>query len=557
MRRSLSLRRWAPVLGAAAGLLAASAQAAGLDTPNVGSPTSGPVTRDAAATWHNPALLALLTRPQLMLGVGVALAHIGYTRERRGSYQQPDRLGLNAPVDPGSLDPSQTGTAAAVSSNQILPAGDAFVAVPVGSRVGVGIGLAVPYAAPVEYDPQGPQRFALQSAFIAITQITAAVGVKVHPRVQIGAGADLILGVANLKRIQDFGALNEFGEALNGPPANQPNGFGSDAPSELRELSVLARPLSITDASATNASFHAGIAVQPTDAIELGLTYQHGTDLTFEGDFNLDMSDDFFTQDLSPVGLAYPRLVTGKGRLNFKLPDRQVLAAAMKVAPRTRFEARLSRAGWSSVDAFTIGLNAPGLEQPAFGLARYARNTLPRRWNDTYGLALWGHFGLAGPDPEAPTTTISAGLAYETPASPDETIDASSPDGHRLTLRGVARFTLSPAWSVATHATLQFIVPRTVTDSDYDLGNGTYSLLVAQVGGHFTYAWGDAPPTPSEVQAREREREAQIERQEKYDLETYGPAPTAPDSPEPTSPKPTAPEPASDDGAVWPSLERQ
>lgn len=534
-------------------LLAPTAHAAGLDAPNVGSPLSGPVTRDAAATWHNPALLSLLTRPQLMLGVGAALAHVGYTRERRGAYQQADRLGLDTPVDPTSLDPNKTGTAAASSSNQVLPTADAFVAVPVGPYVGVGLGVAVPYAAPVTYDADGAQRFALQSAFIAITQLTAAVGVKVHPRFQLGAGADVILGTANLKRIQDFGALNEFGTALDGPPANQPNGFGTDAPSELRELSVLARPLSITDATAANATFHVGLAFQPTDAVDLGLTYQHGTELTFEGAFALDMSDDFFTQDLSPVGLAYPRLVEGKGRLRFKLPDRQALAAKFKLASRTRLEARLTRVGWGAVDAFEIGLNAAGLEQPAFGLSRYARANLPRRWNDTYGLGLWGHFGLGGDD--APGPVISAGLAYETPASPDATIDAASPDGHRLTARGVASLRLSASWSVAAHATLQFILPRTVTTSDYDLGNGTYSLLVAQAGAHFTFAWGDAAPAPLP------DPRGEVGAESASATDPGSPTEPAPDAEPASDPAParqphSSTEPASDDGAAWPSLER-
>jgi long-chain fatty acid transport protein len=33
-------------------------------------------------------------------------------------------------------------------------------------------------------------------------------------------------------------------------------------------------------------------------------------------------------------------------------------------------------------------------------------------------------------------------------------------------------------------ARLQGIIPRTVTDSDYDLGNGTYKLFIAAIAGH-------------------------------------------------------------------------
>lgn len=479
--------------GLCAALPSAPARAAGFDVPSVGAPHSGPVRADAASVWHNPALLARLRRPQLLFGAALLLADLGYTRERLGRYQGQDHLEFLAPVPDSALDPSLTGPAGHVGSTQLLPSVDLFIAAPLTPWLGLGLGLGVPYAAPVRFDDDGPQRFALQSALIAAPHLSVAAGVRLHERVHFGAGLDLIFGTAELKRVQDFGTLDLFGDLLRGPPARQENNFGQNAPTELRELSALARPISITEGRAFNLSFHAGLSIEPHRDWLLSLTYHHGADLGFEGRFALDLNDDFFTQDLSPVGLAYPALIQGDARLLLKLPDRQVFAARWQADPFYALELRLSRVGWSRLDAMRVGLSAEALALPALGVSRYSRSDLPRHWQDSYGASLWGHIT----PPTGPSYSVN--LAYESPASPDETIDAGSPDGHRLGLRALVEWTLGAHWQLAPYAGLQFIVPREVRTSTYDLGNGRYTLLIAQLGLHATFAWGGPTEEPSQM----------------------------------------------------------
>ncbi|MCA9545192.1 MAG: outer membrane protein transport protein [Myxococcales bacterium] len=466
--------------------LAGPAWASGLDGPLVGTPVSGPLTTDAAATWHNPAVLARLQRPSALFGGALVLAHIGYTRDRRGSYQRPDEFHIQAPVDPAALDPSLSGEADPVAATGVAPLADGFFAMPLPGGGGVGLGVHTPYAAPVAYDdPQGAQRFALQEAFILMPHVTLGVGWRVHERVQVGFGGSLIVGVANFKTVQDFAALDEFGRALAGPPASQPNSFGADAPTEVRQLDVLARPVSITDATATNLTFHGGVAVQATDDLNVALTYHHGAELVFDGDFALDMSDDFFTQDLSPVGLAYPALITGDARLALVLPKRIEAAARWDATPAWAVEGRVEYVTWSDLKALTVALKSPQLAQPTFGLPDVSRADLPRRWQDAIHLSALAHGQIA-------PGRLTVGLGYQSPASPDATVDAASPDGHRMSLQGALDMPLSDAWSVVAHGTLQFILPRTVTDSDYDLGNGTYQMVVAGAGAHLKVAFGGA-----------------------------------------------------------------
>ncbi len=46
---------------------------------------------------------------------------------------------------------------------------------------------------------------------------------------------------------------------------------------------------------------------------------------------------------------------------------------------------------------------------------------------------------------------------------------------------------LSDRVSLSGDVRVQGILPRTVTGSDYDLGNGKYSLVLATVGGHLKF----------------------------------------------------------------------
>ncbi|MEM6930047.1 MAG: hypothetical protein AAF602_24120, partial [Myxococcota bacterium] len=70
------------------------AQASGFDAPQVGSVDSGPLTADPAAVVYNPALLAHLDRPAVLLGAGLVAGRARYRRDRRGRYGFADELVL-------------------------------------------------------------------------------------------------------------------------------------------------------------------------------------------------------------------------------------------------------------------------------------------------------------------------------------------------------------------------------------------------------------------------------------------------------------------------------
>lgn len=470
------MRRSVPTLF----LLAASpAYASGLDVPQVGTIFSGVTTADAAAVFHNPAMLTGLRTPRLMLNLGLVVGDVRYTRERLGDYQFADGLQFEDPVDPAYLDPSKTGTSEPVSATPLAPWAGLYAGGAVHRDVlFLGGGVSVPYAAPLQFDPEGAQRFSLTQAFIAVAQTTFSVAVKPHRTIRLGAGVSYLLGTASLARRQDFAGVDLLGDALSNPPIGQPNDFGADAPSTMRELEVFERPFAYRDGLAHGVSFQASLAIMPIEALTLAASYEHGGTLLFDGTFQLDLDDPFFQDDLSAKGLSYPRLVEGTGQLAVTLPHRIKAGVGVDISPKVHLDGLFEYVVWSSVDSFGITLTSPDLAQPALGMPDTTSVDLPRRWVDSVHANLRTDFAVTD------TVRMAAMVGYQSPASPDATVDVASPDGHRLMGGLGASIQLRPKLSLLVDSQVQGILPRHVTTSDFDLANGTYELVIASVGLH-------------------------------------------------------------------------
>jgi long-chain fatty acid transport protein len=460
-------------------LAPAVAQASGLDAPMVGSSQSGPAIADAGAVFWNPAQLAFIQRKSLQLGLGLVSGRVGYQRVRQGQYQTPDTFQFKTPLDPDNVDPGKTGPAGEVTATPFSPVGDAFVAIPVvPDRVVIGAGVYVPYAAALKFPEEGAQAWQLRQALIAASFVTASAGVQLTQRLSVGAGLSYVGGVAELSKLQDFGSLEEFQRAFSGDPINQPNDFGPNAPSEVRELEVLSRSIAIKNGLSNGFSFNLGVAFRPTDSLSLGLSYQHSAPMRYVGKFAIDMNDAFFTQDLAAQGLQYKPLVEGDATLSFSLPKRLSLGAAYDVSTSLRVDGFIQYVKYSDIDAFLVRTQSPDLAQPRLGLGDEVLVRLPRNWNNTLWVEGSARYRLSS------SLLGSVTVGYQSPASPDSTIDVASPDGHRLIGGLGAVYSFSESVALSADVRLQGILPRTVTTSDHDLGNGRYTLFIAAAGGH-------------------------------------------------------------------------
>lgn len=469
----------AALVAAAALALPHPARASGLDAPILGTGQSGPAVADAAAVYWNPAQLAWMDKTELLLGGGLVIGHATYQRDRRGTYQTPDTLQFKSPLDPANVDAGKTGLAEEVSATPIAPLGDAFLAYPLlKDRLVMGLGAYVPYAAALGFPEDGAQAWQIRQAFIVASQVTASAGVRVTDEIAVGAGLSYVGGFAELSKLQDFSSLSEFQRAFSSDPINQDNDFGPDAPTEVRELDSLSRPISIKRAFSHGVTFNLGISYRPRKDLGIGLTYQHGSKMRYKGEFAINMDHDFFTGDLASQGLKYKPLVTGDAELSFSLPRRITAGASYDPSDKLRINGFVSYISYSDIDAFVVETTSPDLAQPELSIGDKVTVTLPRDWNDTVWVEASGHYKLND------RMLVSAALGYQSPASPDSTIDTASPDGHRLISGFGGILQVTDTISLMGDVRLQAILPREVTTSDMDLGNGTYTLFIAFVGGH-------------------------------------------------------------------------
>jgi long-chain fatty acid transport protein len=303
-----------------------------------------------------------------------------------------------------------------------------------------------------------------------------SLGVKAADCLSSGCGVQYGRGFAELSKVQDFAAVNELGDGLT--MLGQENDFNDMAPTEVRELDTLARPLSLKNAWSHMVTFNVGVAARPTKRLGLNLAYEHSTPMKFKGDVAVDMNDPFFTQDLADQGVKFPPLIEGDATLEFILPKRLTLGVSFDINEKFRVDGFGQLSFYSQLKSFGVTMVSEDLVQPELGIGDTAIVDLKRDWNNTVWVE--GSFRAR----VATRWLVSATLGYMSPASPDSTVDLSSIDGHRpLGALGTV-FDINDRWSLYSDLRLQGIIPRTVTESDYDLGNGTYKLFIASLGLH-------------------------------------------------------------------------
>lgn len=481
----------APALVIAALLAPASAGASGLQLPALGSTRAGVTTPGPSSVHDNPAGLGFGRAMRLMVGGNLILGSLGYTREYRATYQQPDSLDYALPIDPAAIDPDKRGPQPQVTATPfgVVPA--IALELPLeGQPLALGFGLDVPYAALVRWPGDGPQRFQLDDATLATVFVNAAIAYRATERLSVGAGLSYVLGYADLSRTQDLATVQDLADALARPPISQTSGFGPDADPALRELDTFARRFDFNNGWAHGITFRVGVTFRAQDRLWLAASYEHSTHLDANGGFELNMDDPFFTQDLVSQGLRYPRIVRGDASLSFTLP--RVLRAGVRYGfgpargdgePDSSVALEGTYTGWSSVRRFDVRIKAEALAQPELRLGPTLQLQLPRDWHDTFGAVLRGSHRLSD------DWALWAGLGAESAAVPDRTLDAASPDGFRITAFGGVALRVAQGTRVLLDLTYQQVLSRDVKGSDYDLANGSYRMFLLMAGAYIDHTF--------------------------------------------------------------------
>lgn len=454
--------------------LPATAVASGLSLLPPGTLWSGPASSDPAA-WHfNPAGAAFLPGSALHVSGGLVVGNIRYTRERLAQYQYPDSFDFALPINQDRIDPSLTGPADSVSSQPIAPIGEVFGVLQPGadSPFRLGLGIYTPYGAILNMPSDGPQRWQIEQVTILNLAITPAVAWQISDQFSVGVSMPTYAGTASLRRTQDLAEVGILGDAISGPPINQVNDFGPDAPPAVRELDVLSRPFVFRDGRAFSPTFAVGAMLRPSERFSAGVSYTHRARMNYRGEFQLDMNDDFFTQDVADQGLQYDALVTGDASLAYTLPWTARAGIQTLIGERHTVFSSLAVVGWNTVDSFDLRTQSAGLAQPEVGLPDTLGLSIPRNWNRTVEID-----AAHAIDFGARLSWIYS-LGWHSPASPDEWMDLAAIDGQRLIWGTGVRVHLNAGLSLVADLRGQNVLQRTVANRRYDTANGTYGLTL-------------------------------------------------------------------------------
>ena len=379
----------------------------------------------------------------------------------------------------GSFTPD-AGTEANLVENNI-PVPDFYLTRQIGSRWAVGVGMFAPYGLTTEWDPTSPGRFLSYKATIKGIYFQPTVAYRVSPRIQVGAGVDIVRAAVDLKQRVDLSSQTVTG-----------------TPYTFNQLPQTAVPVGtdFADArlhgSATAYGAHFGIIVRPTDVLSIGARYMTGVTIEGEGyaAFTQIATGLRLLGPLSatlPAGTPIDMLVAGQfaagGRLvtqdvsaSIAFPAQLVVGFDYRVSQALRVMADVQLTNWSAFDILPMNLGVVGPD------------TLYEDYSNTTGFRAAVEYALT------PKANLRGGFLMHGAAAPDYGVTPLLPEAARKEFVVGAGYQLSQG--IRVDAAFQIIAQedrrgRVVEwkPGDGDVNSGVYAFTAKLFGVGFSFAF--------------------------------------------------------------------
>ena len=387
-------------LAAALVLPPSAAHAGGFYVPEIGGrglAMSGAMTAQAEDTttiFHNPGGLPFVTGARLQLSSALFLPHVEHFRR---------------PVtDPASGDTIRFARVTNTNAIGAVPfAGAVFdVGVP---RLTLGVSLAVPFGATLEYPSDGAQRFVVTAIALRTIYAGPAVAYRVHPTLGVGASLNYVYSDI---RLEQENAL----QFVTGDPEQAPN------PDPAVEGS---NAIDAKDSASLSASF--GVRWTPTPRVAAGLAVMTPTTLRFEGDIDVRNAGIAELRDSSGTTIQPAGRRTDGVAFEFPLPLVVRLGALVRPTPRLALALDLNWQRWSTFEKLELRftnhhelLATPG--------ANLYDVTLENAWKDTFSVRAAASYTV----PWSRPLEVRGGLVFDQSPIDDRHFDVLTPDSDKL-----------------------------------------------------------------------------------------------------------------------------
>jgi long-chain fatty acid transport protein len=371
---------------------------------------------DPSAVFYNPAGMLHVEGLRLMAGSTLITPSLQFTSQPSGSTPL---------LEPGVTTRNQLG---------VSPPPHVYAVARIQDSLAAGIGVFTNFGDALQWPAGWQGRFKALATSLATFDVNPSVAYRVHPRVRLGAGAQLVVGTVEVVRQIDFGE-QEGSVALDG--------------------------------SAFGAGFNAGIQVDAVpDRLSFGLAYRSGVYLPFKGGAHFEAPIEF-------AEIAADQEI----RAGIRTPNTAMAGVAFRPMDGLLVAADVHYYRWRSLQDLTVRFEDPSLDL-----------TLPKRWRDTLNFHLGGEYRLS------PRLSVRAGAvddpapgscAGDPPAAlclggraPSPTLTPDLPDSNRLKATAGVGLALD-RWRFDVGYQFVLVLPARSSAPDYE---GLYQGMAHVLG---------------------------------------------------------------------------
>lgn len=352
---------------------------------------------DATSMFFNPAGLGRLEQAQFIaLTSGIEITSRFRSTASAAAFGQP--LG---------------GSGGDAGDWNLVPG--AYLALPVGERFNLGLGINAPFGLKLVYDDGWVGRFQALSSEIETLNVNPSLAMRVNERLSIGAGISYQRLQAELTNAVNYSAVVAQGVQQLVARGQLP---AAAAPG------IIAANLGLEGDARVRGDdsgwgFNVGVLFDASRTIRIGLSYRSAIDYDVRGSITFTppstMSNAVGAAIVAGASAAGAALASGPVSVDLKVPDSALLSVQQRVGDKLTLLGDIGWTGWSTVQELRV--------------VRDSGETVsltPERWRDVMRYAVGASYEIS------PHLTLRAGTAYDNTPVPDATRTPRLPDADRI-----------------------------------------------------------------------------------------------------------------------------
>ncbi len=299
----------------------------------------------------------------------------------------------------------------------------AYLAVPLGERFSVGLGINAPFGLKLVYDDGWVGRFQALSSEIKTLNVNPSVAMRVNDRLSIGMGISYQRLQAELTNAVNYSAVVAQGVQQLVARGQLP---AAAAPGIIAANAGLEGDARVRGDD-EGWGFNVGVLFDASDTTRIGLSYRSAID------YNVRGTVAFTTPPATPnpIGASIIAAASAQGAplssgpisVDLKVPDSALLSVQQKFGDKLTLLGDVAWTGWSTVQELRVVRDSGATVSQT-----------PERWRDVMRYAVGASYEFT------PQFTLRAGTAYDNTPVPDATRTPRLPDADRIWLTTGARW---------------------------------------------------------------------------------------------------------------------